>query len=577
MKLNQIKLFLLILAGAALISCVNEEYDLDKEIDGEITVLKNLTVPVGDLRMFKLNELLNFNEGSEILAIDDNGDYYLHFSGETFEESFMTDGFSLATSDFTTKPFKLSFPAFSLIPGYQFSYSDLTGSAFAAQQDITISSNLTSLVKDVKSVECDIRANVTFSITSGSIYIKPGFKLHFPSVMHLVKADPSDDHFVIENGNVVSVTKEFKVSHGHEFNLNLKLDQINFPQGSVNGGILTLNDEIAIEGDFYVKTDDFTSKPDKLEIGIIPSLNVVDIESVTAKIKIDEVVDGTTIEVPELPEFFSEADVCLDLYNPQLSLTVNNSLPMAFSIGTNIVAHLDNEDISINPFGTDLNTRLNVQAGTDNIYLISRRPVADAGTSQNIVNPKICDIIRTIPNSVGVEYVSVRSESDDYVTFNLDGEYKMAIGYEMNVPLSFDQDALVSFAYDIENLDIVFDGLVPSAQLCLDMVNSIPLDFKVNAECIDSEGNISNVMQLTVEGEILAGSHQSATTNSIRISLANKGDIFELHTLRLSLAAAASDEHVGISLNENQGLEIKNITMSIPDGVTIDFAGASEE
>ena len=62
MKLNPFKLFLIIISGIVINSCVNEEYDLDKEMDNEITILKNLTVPVGDLEMMKLEELISLDD-----------------------------------------------------------------------------------------------------------------------------------------------------------------------------------------------------------------------------------------------------------------------------------------------------------------------------------------------------------------------------------------------------------------------------------------------------------------------------------------------------------------------------------
>ena len=62
-------------------SCVNEEYDLDKGIDTEMTILKNISMPVGDLEKIVLMDILEIEENSIIYA-DDNNDLVLSFKGD---------------------------------------------------------------------------------------------------------------------------------------------------------------------------------------------------------------------------------------------------------------------------------------------------------------------------------------------------------------------------------------------------------------------------------------------------------------------------------------------------------------
>ena len=62
-------------------SCVNEEYDLDKGIDAEMTILKNISLPVGNLEKIVLMDILEIEENSIIYA-DDNNDLVLSFKGD---------------------------------------------------------------------------------------------------------------------------------------------------------------------------------------------------------------------------------------------------------------------------------------------------------------------------------------------------------------------------------------------------------------------------------------------------------------------------------------------------------------
>ena len=72
-----------VLGMLAVSACVNEEYDLSKDIDTEMTVLKNISMPVGDLTKVTISDLLNLdNSDGSLIRIDENGDYVFNFSGD---------------------------------------------------------------------------------------------------------------------------------------------------------------------------------------------------------------------------------------------------------------------------------------------------------------------------------------------------------------------------------------------------------------------------------------------------------------------------------------------------------------
>ena len=59
-------------------SCVNEEYNLDKEIDLTVSVLKDISLPVGSLQKVSLSELLGLPDDTSVIASDNSGN--LHFT-----------------------------------------------------------------------------------------------------------------------------------------------------------------------------------------------------------------------------------------------------------------------------------------------------------------------------------------------------------------------------------------------------------------------------------------------------------------------------------------------------------------
>ena len=58
----------------AAISCVNEEYDLEKEINTDIQILENISMPVGDVAKITIDKILSYMESA--LMIETRGIYY---------------------------------------------------------------------------------------------------------------------------------------------------------------------------------------------------------------------------------------------------------------------------------------------------------------------------------------------------------------------------------------------------------------------------------------------------------------------------------------------------------------------
>ena len=46
----------------------------------------------------------------------------------------------------------------------------------------------------------------------------------------------------------------------------LKVDKINVPQGAVSQGLLVMNDEVSVNGDFYLSPSDFSVIPEELVV-----------------------------------------------------------------------------------------------------------------------------------------------------------------------------------------------------------------------------------------------------------------------------------------------------------------------
>ncbi len=572
MKNNLIRAALILMGIVLSVSCVNEEYDIKKYKETEVTLLKNLSIPIGNLGMMKMQDLLQLEDAQGLIRESETGDYLIHIDGEPISESFRMPDFGLGMNSIQTEPVIVHFPSFpSLQSGLTITYSSVAGSELTTKMPVQIDSDLPDMIVDVRSVSLDSDVSIVFKTNQGAIHVKEGFTFQFPTDLSFSKADPSDGDFTLTNGSTLTFNKEVTVLSSEEYEINLKLNSITAPSGSFSNAHLSLDEEVGIIGDFYIITDEFASGASDLKLEMLVSVNSLSVKSAEIKVNIDEEIQGMTIDVPEIPDFLASDDVSFDFYNPTLSLRLENSAPVSFSVGAALKAYYGGkaEDITINPFGQNPSSRLDVQAGSVSEYLISKRPTAVLPSVVNIEVPGLGDIIsNAFPEVVGIDDISIVSLETDYVTFRAEEEYGIMLDYEVNIPLSFGEDLAMSLTYDVDGLDFGEETKFGSALLSFDIINSIPLNFSMKAESLGSD---DTGCRITVEGEVAAGSQLSPTSNKVLVTMESPDGLLAINGIRLRFEASTSAEHAGIALNKSQGLEIKNISLSLPDGITLEI------
>lgn len=78
---------------ATLNSCVNEDYDLTKDIDKTICIDGEVSAPIGNSETIFVTDLLNLDDESDVLFLDINDNYVLTFMGNRTETSFTVPSF----------------------------------------------------------------------------------------------------------------------------------------------------------------------------------------------------------------------------------------------------------------------------------------------------------------------------------------------------------------------------------------------------------------------------------------------------------------------------------------------------
>lgn len=565
---------LIILFGmSALSACVNEEYDLSKDIDTEITILKNVSMPVGSIEPVKISKVLSLDEKDEsVIRKNDKGDFIFTFTGKEISAEIGVPSFSIAPENgIQTEPIEVHFgtgPAAGKNPSAiteDIVYSKITGKILDSSMDIDIDSQMPSQIADIKSVSLDASVYLNFTVNAGSVRLMKGFAIEFPDFLSLVKSGMTDSRFDLQDNKLV-VKEDVRISSDSPLTFALIVDRINVPAGAVSGGQLAIDDQVKVTGDFYLSPSDFNVIPDELVVNIKADITDLDVLSAEVKLAINETVAGNTVSIGELPKFLTGGNVCLDIYNPSLNFGVKNNTPFAFGVKAGVRAARGNDVVNI-VLGE--NPTIEIPAETDAFYQITRRETYVPQGAVNIVVPELGNLISMLPETVTFDDITLTSTSGDYIPIVSGDKYKASLSYEVYAPLAFGEDLKIEFSTDVENIGMSFEDVtIEDLKISLKIENTIPLDFAIKAVALDAEGGISSGQELSVSGPVKGGTQNSPAVSDIDLSIKSAGGQFELDTLRLTMTASAPSDLTGVALNENQGFKITDLVITCPEGIT---------
>ena len=446
--------------------------------------------------------------------------------------------------------------------------------------------------------------------SEGEITIGEGFSLVFPDYITIVKEGGSVDYEVLD-GNVVRFASSASLTPSAPLGFRLGIAGIDFGrmpegQGLVNGCIV-IDDiigmqDVSISANARSFGEVISDLPSSLSIDIDMSVSDIEIETVEVVFNPEITVDDQTVEIGEMPEFLSEEGNRLDLYSPVITLMVTNDSPVSAVLQADITSYSnDSQTASIHLGNEDAGAAdaVVLRSGVTPVYIVRRAedvpdgPVAATNDPVIIVRDDLSELIATIPDKMTVSDIDVRvlQETIEFDLVNAPDKYSFSFGYDINVPLAFGEELAVSYPYDITGLN---ETLNPSssddngsleidfseASVFLTFVNEIPLDLSVAASPIDKDGNVigSGIdVELTgIEGNsavtVGAGNVGSPSESPAVIRIrADRESLMKLDGFRLDLKGSCGSGFAGVALNENQGIQLKDISVNIKGGVSTQF------
>ena len=579
-------------------SCVNEDYDLTKDIDKTICIDGEISAPIGNSETIFVTDLLNLDDESDVLFLDINDNYVLTFMGNRTETSFTVPSFRFS-GDIVTNGGHLGLIKRSdimeeLAPGLSGTGLPvpkgltLKRTFYASTTPLEIDEDIPEEVTDVKDIHGNAVAKVTFLANAGKATLS-GLTVDFPD--YLIFAGISKGQIDCDFDKESNTLRFGQVEVGRvmsEVSLDITgIDLTKIPAGQ--GFIrdrhkILLNDNITLTGfEVSLLTDDlgntFGDIPEEVHIDTGIKINSLDIKDVTVKVDPKVAITPQAFNVGKLPDFVNGDGAVLDLYDPQIMLFLGNDSPLTMSLNADLESYKgasrNTVHIGDNGGATD---KITVKSGmTSRIYLSRTGEIAPSGY-QNVKVSNLSDIVRNVPERISIANIDVKAD-DEFVTVQTDKSYNFYCSYSIIAPLAFGKDMRIDYCSDYDGWNEIFnsedvDYEINSAVVTFDCVNTIPFGIEMTAAAIDKEDNVIPEITVTIEGNVSSGSvdKPSKTPMTLNLKTSSGDDMRRLDGIRMNNRISGADnDHSGVCLNKRQSIKLENMKIKIKGAINTEL------
>lgn len=571
----------LALAGAlSLTGCTDNDYDFN-EVDVTVGIGSDgLTLPVNSTAEIKLEDVLEL-DSSECVVVKDNGDYVFELQGDAVEPSHpiiepitisqdgvvQTSEIIVKTAATAGEPVRVTAEGEAV----SFSYSGSKPEEVVSLEHAGVDGSITFTVNFPPELSQAVRRISLMTVT-------------LPSYMELGSVSTTAAHTV--SGNEIVFTN---VPTSSSLTVTINLAGLSFNGGNNATGTIAVNgSRIDMTGNIQVSmsaTVDAGASTAGLDGSTITSnLQMPDITINSAYGRFNPQIDlndlGNT-EITGVPDFLTDGNVRLDLYNPQILINVTNDMGIGGTINGILKAFKDGAQIAWVPVkGIEVKPD-----GTSDICICRRND----GTGQDLYDQVIeesslSDLIVTIP-----DYITFEAEAHaDTVTtgyFEFGHEYTVRPAYIVEAPIAFAEDACIVYKDtidgwhdDIEDFSLSDDSYIT---MTATIENRVPAYLNLKLSAVDTDGNEMPESDVTVEVSttVLAsadGETPAETPITVTIRQNSEDALSRLDGLLFNIEAGASaDGHspvTGKTLNaKTHTIVARDITVKLVGKIIGDF------
>lgn len=482
------------------VSCVDNKYDLDKDIDMTINVGgEHLTIPAGSSDTAYLSKIIEVEEG-DILQPDAATRVY-----------HLTKRDDIDVDPTTVKEVTISSANTDL---KQELVGSGDGGSGSKTTELDVKNNLRAEASDIDEALIELGAlgaktptSLTLAfeflntgnLTFGSVTAK-NLEIQLPDFLMFEKGEVEEGNKLILNNEELKNAQ--KVLHVIGYQFGGKAGEGEIPD---KNRTITINGLVTMQG--QVVTSGINGSG-SLTMTLDVTLEEMTANSVTGVIQPEIKAETTNIELNDLPDFLKDEETRMDITNPVILLRAENQLETPVEVDAVLTpmkgnAQIDGKEVKV---GSGYGKTPVVLASGKNVIALSRTGECTIeGVTSNVKVEDINDLLETIPDDIEVDLQPV-VRNEGYYTAELGRAYEMPSSYEVDVPLSFEQnlnivynDSVQDLNKDLNDLDKV---ILKKANVLLTVDNAIPLKLQLKPENVlikDVYGNELTAVKKTIE------------------------------------------------------------------------------
>lgn len=548
-------------------SCMDKEYDLNKDIDITIHVGgSDLSLPVGSTDSVRLDKIIKMDD-SDLLHLS-AGEYSLL-------KNVVIDPVFVKIESFTpVKVAPIQFPIINTIVP--------SGNHIGSFKiDIPLTSGLLNLnhnslplqVHSVKRLTFDalkpvkaILKIVFKGIPSNTNIEFSDLKLAFPNFVVSKELDAKGE--LILNGPAVAV-----------FTKEIYLDAYDFSYSTdgalkVENQAIFLSDEVTLCGGINLTNLDFSLLDENISMSSSIEISPASISEVEGSIDPMVKVEIDPISL-DLPDFLKDNSVTLDVLNPMVRLNVTNQTNVPLILNGVLTGFRDGKPLSSVEVRGGVANPILVQANGQTSICVSRTGSGGPLGSENYKVSNLNDLIAKIPDQIQFSMNLVAKEGIHKIL--LGKEYGLNMDCAVEIPFRFGPGLSIVYNDTIDNFNKDLQDIeVKQLKMTTNVENNIPLALKLDAIAVGldkNDGALSDIF-VKVTGDIQpCDKDGNVQTSPLTIELTEKvsGALEKLDGLLLKVTAKSTETVNGMALKDSQFIRLKDIKVKASGGVTVDL------
>lgn len=560
------KLFL-ILGTAAVVGfsgCTDNDYDLS-EIDSTIGIGGDgLEIPSLSTEIIPLKDVLELEANGSVVEDEVSGDYVFRQSGADVAPVHpFIDKITIAEQNSVSNDLELTFSSAS--GSRRRSATRAGGQSVVADgwiQAFTYEGNKPEEVVDLYEAEVSskVTLDIDFSDVKSVVSKFDQIEVDMPAFMTIKNVNCVGYAFE-QSGSKLTLKNVYTSSN---MTITADITSLNFKEKDTSYGSLSISGgKVKMEGKVHVTAvaSSFNSGAGTTgrKISSVMNMSKFVVNAAMGKFNPEIALsDLGNIKVSGIPDFLQGGNVVVDLYNPQIKLTVTSDMDVPGTLN-GVIKSFKNGQL----LATVNVDNIPIDANKTSTICICRRSEGVSGFDHVLTNPNLSKLIETIPDNITFSANASADQTNSY-RFELGHNYTVQPAYSVDAPIAFGENASIEYRDTLDgwNDNIKDFELAEGAYVNMDasIKSCVPAYMTVSAVPVDANGNAISADELSVEvtGSVEASKDGVSETTSpvnIKVSQMKKGAMKKLDGIVFVVAGKASDGNnavTGITLNANR-------------------------